>query len=437
MRFSRSLFIPCCLVWLIAACAAPERPNIIYIMVDDLGAADLSIYGRTTYKTPNLDALALEGMRFKHAYAAAPVCTPSRVAFMTGRYPARNPIGLREPLIMDSTDIHLGLSPEEPTVSSLLKEVGYHTALFGKWHLGFDTIFFPKKHGFDYFWGITPGGADYVTHRYEGKQVLYENTTPVVEEGYLTDLITNHAIEHLQKTSGPFFLSIQYTAPHWPWQAPGDPAYPDSTVMSFGGNAETFARMMQNLDQNIGRLMKALEDQGLKNNTLVIFTSDNGGERFSDMGAFKGKKLTLWEGGIRVPAFVRWPGKIKAPSETSQPVITMDWTATILDAARGSVPDAMQTDGISLLPILLEEKPVFDRNFYWRITNRSRWEAYRSGNLKYLSTPDGEGLYNLAIDPGEVNNIKDQDPQNFERLKNEFRQADKTMLPPYVFARKP
>ena len=223
------------------------RPNIIYIMVDDMGYADLSIYGRKEYTTPVLDAFAQEGMRFTQAYAAAPVCTPTRVAFMTGKFPARNPIGLREPLLMDSTDINLGLSPKLPTVSSLLKRWGYHTALFGKWHLGFKPEFMPLAHGFETFFGVIPGGADYVSHRYEGKDVLYENNSPVKKEGYLTDLITDRAVEYISKTKGPFFLSLQYTAPHWPWQAPGDPAYNDTTRMSSGGNAATYAMMMQNL----------------------------------------------------------------------------------------------------------------------------------------------------------------------------------------------
>jgi len=412
-----------------------DRPNIIYIMVDDMGYADLSIYGRKEYTTPVLDAFAKEGMRFTQAYAAAPVCTPTRVAFMTGRFPARNPIGLREPLVMDSTDIDIGLSPKINTVSSLLKKSGYKTALFGKWHLGFKQEFFPLAHGFEIFFGISPGGADYISHRYEGKEVLFENDSPVKEGGYLTDLITNHAVEYIAKTKGPFFISLQYTAPHWPWQAPGDPAYDDKVGMSTGGNPATYAKIVQNLDINVGRVLKAVDDAWIRNNTLIIFTSDNGGERYSDMAPLRGKKLELWEGGIRVPAWVRWPGKIKPNSYTDQVAVTMDWTVTILNAAKVPITPDMKFDGTDLLPVLQGGK-TFDRNLYWRISNRTRWNAYRSGEWKYLSTPQGEGLYNLAKDVSESNDLKEQQPDIFNKLKTEFKALDREMLAPYVFKKK-
>ncbi len=412
-----------------------ERPNIIYIMVDDMGYADLSIYGQQDYQTPVMDSLARQGMRFIQAYAAAPVCTPTRVAFMTGRYPQRNPIGLREPLIMDSTDIDMGLSPEIPTVSSLLKNSGYQTALFGKWHLGFKPEFFPSAHGFDTFFGITPGGADYISHRYEGKEVLFENSTPVKEEGYLTDLITTHAIDYISKTKGPFFVSLQYNAPHWPWQKPGDPAYNDTTRMSSGGDAATYAKMMENLDQNVGEILEAVDKAGIRNNTMIIFTSDNGGERYSTMTPLVGHKLQLYEGGIRVPAFVRWPGKIKAGSISDHVAITMDWTVTILAAAQADT-GGLQFDGMNLLPVLEGSGDKLERILYWRITNRERWDAYRSGDWKYLKTPEKESLFNLSNDISETSDLKNAQPQIFQRLRAEFEKMDKEMLAPYVFPTK-
>ncbi len=433
----RHLTLLFCLVAL-ASCTQRQdnRPNIVYIMVDDMGYGDLSCYGRKEYQTPALDAFAKEGMMFTQAYAAAPVCTPSRVAFMTGRYPARNPIGLREPLLMDSTDIDMGLSPKLPTVSSLLKKSGYATALFGKWHLGFNPEFFPAAHGFDTFFGITPGGADYISHRYEGKHALYENDNPVDAEGYLTDLITDRAIQYIQQTKGPFFVSLQFNAPHWPWQAPGDPAYPDSVKMSSGGSAETYASMMKNLDQNIGRVLSAIEDSGTKENTLIIFTSDNGGERYSGMGPFKGKKFQLWEGGIRVPAFVRWPGRIKAGATTNQVAVTMDWTATILDAAQIKLDEKLAFDGMSLLPMLSDEDKTVGRKLYWRVTNREPWGAYRDGEWKYITNPEGEGLYNLREDLGETSDQKEAHADTFQKLKTEYEDLNREMLPPYVFPKK-
>jgi arylsulfatase A-like enzyme len=412
-----------------------DRPNIIYIMVDDMGYADLGVFGQKDYATPVLDSLAHDGMRFFQAYAAAPVCTPSRVAFMTGRYPQRNPVGLREPLVMDSSDIELGLSPEIPTVSSLLKKSGYQTALFGKWHLGFKPEYFPAAHGFDTFFGITPGGADYISHRYEGKDVLFENTSPVKEDGYLTDLITNHAVDYISKTKGPFFISVQYTAPHWPWQKPGDAAYADTTRMSSGGDKDTYVKMIQNLDENIGRILAAIEKAGIRENTLIIFTSDNGGERYSDMTPLRGGKLDLYEGGVRVPAFVRWPGKIQPGSVTDHVAITMDWTVTILEAAQIDT-HSLEFDGMNLLPVLEGNGDKLERNLYWRITNRERWNAYRSGDWKYLKTPEKESLYNLSIDISETHDLKNAEPQIFQRLRAEFENLDKDMLAPYVFPSK-
>src|SRR5690606_6747119 len=351
--FAKTL-APLCAAFLIASCdhgeKTIEKPNIIFIMVDDMGYADISIHGRKDYQTPAIDSFFRQGMKFKNAYAAAPVCTPTRVAFMTGRYPARNETGLREPLTMSSLDAHIGLSPGIPTVSSLLHKNGYETVLFGKWHLGVNPESFPLKHGFDRFFGITPGAADYIDHKpfniYGGKlikgnaHVLYENGEPVELEGYLTDLITDHAIDFIRKDhTKPFFLSLQYTAPHWPFQAPGSVPFADTTDFNVADAPDGFVGIMRNMDENLARLFKAVKDANLEESTMIIFTSDNGGERHSDMGPFKGSKMQLWEGGVRVPAAVRWTGTIPAGTESEQPVITMDWTVTILEATGAEYPD--------------------------------------------------------------------------------------------------
>jgi arylsulfatase A-like enzyme len=412
-----------------------KRVNIIYIMADDMGYADLSSYGRKDYQTPILDAFIKEGMKFTHAYAAAPVCTPTRVALMTGKYPARNVVGLREPLRMTSIDIDLGLSPEIPTLSSILKESGYETALFGKWHLGFKSEFFPGKHGFDHFFGITAGAADYADHKYfHNEHILYENNEPVEKAGYLTDLITDCAVDFIKKEhTQPFFISLQYTAPHWPWQGPGDGAYPDSVDFRAGGSPETYAKMVISLDTNIGRVLSAVKEAGLDESTLIIFTSDNGGERYSDVGPFKGSKSDLWEGGIIVPAAVRWPGVIAANAESNQPVITMDWTVTMLDVAGAKIPDGLSFDGMSLLPHLKQKSGVIPRNFYWRTSNEDRADAYRSEDWKYLKTDKGEFLFNLSEDPYETKNLKEKEPKKLREMKEEFLRMDKQMLEPFFF----
>src|SRR5687767_1340287 len=221
--------------------AQSNKPNIIYIMADDLGYADLSCYGRKDYQTPNLDKLASQGMKFKNAYSAAPVCTPTRAAFMTGRYPARSKVGLLEPWIPVKRDSALGLSAEFPSVARLLKKAGYRTALIGKWHLGILPEFSPRRNGFDYFFGFHPGALDYISHSNmtnRRKPVLYENETQINEEGYITNVLTSHAIQYIkEKHSSPFFLSLQFNAPHWPWQGPGDKVYPDTTNFRAGGSA--------------------------------------------------------------------------------------------------------------------------------------------------------------------------------------------------------
>jgi len=414
--------------------AETKRVNIIFITADDFGYADLSSYGRKDYQTPVLDAFINEGIKFTQAYAAAPVCTPTRVAFMTGRYPARNEAGLMEPLRMTPLDVNIGLSPKIPTISSLLKENGYETALYGKWHLGFKPEFFPDKHGFDHFFGITAGAADYFDHKsFNNEHILYENNKPVEKSGYLTDLITDYAVNFIKKEHiKSFFISLQYTAPHWPWQAPGDDPYPDTVVFRSGGSPETYAGMVKNLDENIGRILKAVKEAGLYESTLIIFTSDNGGERYSDMGPFKGSKMDLWEGGIRVPAAARWPGVIAKNIESGQPVITMDWTVTMLEAAGVRLPDTLSLDGISLIPHFKESSSLIPRKFYWRTSNEVRADAYRSGDWKYLKADEGEFLFNLSEDPYETNNLRGKEMEKFREIKEEFLNMDKQMLKPFI-----
>lgn len=424
---------------ILSSCSQKEsrdsRPNIIYIMADDLGYGDLSSYGQTAYETPNIDALINGGIKFTQAYAAAPVCTPTRVALMTGRYPARNKIGLKEPLD-EFEDKHLGLSSNIPTLSSMVKAAGYETALIGKWDLGSTPQSLPNSHGFDYFYGITGGAADYIDHEsINDLHLLYENNQAIEEEGYLTDLFTNHAIEFINtERNAPFFLSLQFNAPHWPWQQPGDQPHPyDKSWNGFqqGGSPEVFANMMKNLDSNIGRILESLDASGLSQNTVVIFTSDNGGERYSNMGGVRGKKLSLYEGGIRVPASVRWTGVVQEKSISEQAVITMDWTATILSIAQADIPEDLALDGMDLTDYIKGIEQVTPRKFYWRygLSNSDQeQDAYREGDWKYISNPDGEYLFNLRDDHSEKIDMKNTNKEMFEHLKIAFQELDNQML---------
>jgi arylsulfatase A-like enzyme len=412
---------------------AQTRPNIIYIMADDLGYADLSGYGRKDYQTPNLDKLATQGVKFINAYAGAPVCTPTRTSFMTGRYPARTPVGLREPLDWSSRDSTVGLTPDYTSFPTLLKKAGYQTYLIGKWHLGFSPAFSPIKNGFDEFFGYHGGGIDYVSHTDpSGKNDLYENDQPITKEGYMTDLLRDKAIEVIRRHHDkPFFLSLLFSAPHWPWQAPGDPVYPlGNDKWKAGGSPATYAGMVKSMDEAIGKILDVLDEEKLSGNTVVIFTSDNGGERFSYMGELTGSKMNLTEGGVKEPAFVRWPGKIPANTVTDQLAITMDWTATILALAKAKVDPGFPLDGIDLMPVCTGKKKSFSRTFYWRLFQRTKQKAILEDNWKYLKDEKGEYLFDVSKDPGEKNNLREKENSVFERLKQKYAEWEKTILEP-------
>ncbi len=409
---------------------AAQRPNIIYIMTDDMGYADLSGYGRKDYQTPHLDKLASEGMKFMQAYSAGPLCTPTRTGFMTGRYPARTAVGLKEPLT--PRDSAFGLNAGRNSVAALVKASGYETALVGKWHLGVLPQYSPMQNGFEYFYGIHSGAADYISHKGEGRRSdLYENENEVEKEGYLTNMFTEKAIAFIQqKHNKPFFLTLNYNAPHWPWQGPTNLAYADTLDFKAGGTPAIYAAMMKSLDDGVGAVMKALDDAGLRNQTIVIFTNDNGGEKFSDHGGLAQQKGTLWEGGIKVPAFVRWPGKIKPGTITQQAAITMDWTATILAVAGAKADRAIPLDGVDLMPVLQGRNNAVDRTFYWRTFQRTQQKAIREGRWKYLQDKAGEYLFDLVADPGEKNNLKEENPEMFLKLKTKYALWERQMLKP-------
>jgi arylsulfatase A-like enzyme len=413
------------------AVSRKSRPNIVYIAADDLGYGDLSGYGRADYQTPVLDRLAAEGTRFTQAYSIAPVCTPTRVGFMTGRYPARHPVGLHEPLTLSPEDRELGLDPAHPTVPSLLKGAGYVNALVGKWHLGRHPAFHPNRHGFDEFFGPLTGAVDYVAHHDgSGAPDLYRNGDPVEVDGYLTDLIAEEAVRFIRERREPFFLSHQGTAPHSPWQRRGDPPVGRAAGPYDVGPADRFPDMVRALDEGIGRLLAALTETGMADRTLVIFTSDNGGVQYSSMGGLARRKGSLWEGGIRVPAFVRWPGVIPAGVTTRQVASTLDWSATILAAAGVTPTPTHPLDGIDLRPVLSGDGPTLERKIFWRTSQRSRQGAVREGGWKYLRDQDGEYLFDLVLDPGERQDRKVDEPERFQALKTAFAAWERDMLPP-------
>jgi arylsulfatase A-like enzyme len=293
-------------------------PNIVFIMADDLGYADLSCYGRPDISTPNIDGLAAKGVRFLQAYANSAVCSATRTALITGRYQYRLPLGLEEPLA--GRDV--GLPPGHPTLPSLLKKGGYGTTLVGKWHLGALPKFGPLQSGYDHFYGFRGGAVDYYSHANQ-KDDLWEDDVEVHQMGYLTDLLGSRAVEVVNgyaKTGRPFLISLHFNAPHWPWEAPGDQAESNRlrsgrSLFDFdGGSQKTYRRMVQEMDLQIGRVLEALQVNGLAENTIVIFTSDNGGERFADTWPFTGRKTELLEGGLRISSRGRRASRRVEPS---------------------------------------------------------------------------------------------------------------------------
>lgn len=416
--------------------AAPNAapPNIVFFLADDLGFADVSCYGRREYKTANIDRLAAEGLRFTQAYANSAVCSATRLALITGRYQYRLPAGLFEPLPGPGAP---GLPADHPTLPSLLRKAGYGTALVGKWHLGWLPKSGPLQSGYDHFYGFRGGAVDYFTHKpgvgAEVPEDLWDQDVLVHDHGYLTELLGNHAVNLVHDYAAqrkPFLLSLHFNAPHWPWEGPADQAESERIrgLRDYdGGSMATYARMVLAMDAQIGRVRAALESAGVLDNTIVIFTSDNGGERFADTWPFTGKKGELLEGGLRIPAVLRWPGHVRAASETAQAAISMDWLPTLL-AAAGAHPDpAWPSDGISLLPALGGHQPA-PRTLFWRFQANQQM-AMRQGDMKLLSIRKNTFLFNVVDDPLERANLAGRQPETLRRMAEEFRAWNATMLP--------
>ncbi|MEP7353049.1 MAG: sulfatase-like hydrolase/transferase [Acidobacteriota bacterium] len=417
------------------AFAQQAKPNIIYIMADDLGYADLSCYGRRDYQTPNIDRLAAGGMRFTQAYANSSVCSATRTALITGRYQYRLRIGLEEPL--GGTNPDIVLPKDKPTLPSLLRDVGYGTTLLGKWHLGSVVGSGPLQNGYDHFFGFRGGGVDYFTHKSGIASTntgdLWDDDAKVETAGYLTDLLGQHAVKVITdsaKVKKPFFISLHFNAPHWPWEGPNDEAESKriGAIADYdGGSLAIYATMVAAMDRQVGNILAALDRTGVANNTIVIFTSDNGGERFSDTWPFSGRKTELLEGGLRIPAIVRWPGHIAKGSVTKQVGISMDWLPTLVAAAGAKLDPNYLPDGANLLPVLTGG-PTFPRKLYWRYKYNSQ-EAVRDGDMKWLKIRDNTYLFNVVDDPLERANLSKRQPDVYKRLTSDYAEWSATMLP--------
>lgn len=417
------------------------RPNFIFILADDLGYADLGCTGardehnRPADVSPNLDRLARDGVRFTRGYSNSAVCSPTRFALITGRWQYRLRGGAEEPLPTMQDDKVLGLAPEHPTLPSLLKADGYATALVGKWHLGPAPRFGPNKSGYDYFFGFHAGGSDYFAHcDPRGRPDLWENEAPIEREGYLTDLLSAKACEYVESQAGkrPFLLSLHYSAPHWPWLTRDD-ALESQRIAGIGkhldgGSIGAYQKMIHHMDEGIGQLVDTLRRLDLLDNTVIVFTSDNGGERFSNNWPFVGQKMDLLEGGIRVPLIAHWPGGLPRGQISHLPNMTMDWTATFLDAAGVEAAPGYPMDGISLLPHLRGERPEPVRDLCWRMKHREQRALIRN-NWKYLQMDGIPYLFNLAEDARERANLRDREPDKLAELITAWQTWDDGLPP--------
>lgn len=392
-----------------------------------MGYADLGVYGAKDIRTPNIDRLAREGVRFTDFYANATTCSPTRAGLITGRYQQR--YGVEQPLSADGATPDAGergLEASPFSLPRLLKATGYATALVGKWHLGYAATQSPLAHGFDYFFGLKSGYHDYWHHNdSRGTPDLWENDARVELEGYSTNLIADRAIAFIdQHAKTPFFIDVAFNAPHWPFQRPDTPSKAVGNARflkpadSLASSRADYVSMVEALDTQVGRVLASLEQHGLTRNTIVIFTNDNGGEWLSDNTPLFNRKWTTWEGGIRVPAIVRWPGHIRAGSVTPQVGITMDLTASVLAVTGATIPAEAKLDGLNLFPVLEASAPVTSRTLFWRSTQARRdMRAVRDGDQKIVIEGNHTFLFDVRRDPGERNDLARLQPKVVRALK--------------------
>jgi arylsulfatase A-like enzyme len=436
-RFRIRLVVPLA-VGILGGCGSPPespRPNFVVLLADDLGYGDLGSYGAPDVRTPNLDRLAGEGALFTDAYAASPLCSPTRAALMMGSYPQRLGHAFEDFLGPGST----GLDPALHTaLPELLRRAGYRTACYGKWNLQGHrepgrSRFIPNAHGCEH-WVGTRRNHDYFTHRspLSKEADLFEDGRPIAREGHTDRILADHAVRFIERASAggePFFLYVPWLLPHQPIQDP------ETGELRPANDRRTYARMVEFLDLQVGRVLEALRTAGVDERTLVAFTSDNGGHPAGRNLPFRGGKGSLAEGGIRVPLLLRWTGRVAPARRIGEPVITMDLAATIL-AAAGLADAARATDGVDLLPAATGSGPLRPRTLFWRQrrveedegTDVVRERAVRDGAWKLRIGADGLAhLHRLDTDPGERDDLAAQQPERVDALRRALEAWEREM----------
>ncbi|MBK1787510.1 sulfatase family protein [Prauserella cavernicola] len=384
-------------------------PNIVLVVMDDLGYGDLSCMGNTILRTPRIDALAGDGITMRHMYATSAVCTPSRAALLTGRYPQR--VGLPKVL---SPEHGTGLSSFEYTLPRMLRDVGYRTAMFGKWHLGCRPEHYPTRHGFDEYAGLLYSNDMHPVELFEGEGI----STADVDQATLTAAYTDHAIDFIQRHADePFFVYLAHTMPHIPLHVEDE-----FTGRSAGGR---YGDVVESLDHHVGRLLDTLADLGLADDTLVLVTSDNGPWFEGSTGGLRGNKLHTYDGGIRVPFVARWPGRIPAGTVSDEPACLFDLLPTLAALAGGAVPRDRPVDGMDISSVLFGGSAPRQRTlyfFHWWTLNAvrsGRWKLHLDRHPRDPNRAQGKELpqlFDLELDPAESYDLKDRHPGVLENL---------------------
>ena len=422
MRITTLTFLVLALFTTCSYAADAKQPNIVMLLVDDLGIGDLSCYGGKDIQTPHLDQLVSEGMRFDNFYANCCVCSPTRASLMTGRFPEM--VGVPGVIRTYDSGNWGWLDPQASLLPKELKEVGYHTALVGKWHLGLKSPNKPNDRGFDHFHGwLGDMMDDYYKHRRHGVNYMRLEDKTIDPPGHATDLFTSWSIDYLNQRKAskqPFFLYLAYNAPHTPIQPPKE--WTEKVIKRQPGISTKRAKLValiEHMDDGIGKVLAALKANGQDKNTLFIFSSDNGGQLHvgASNGTWRGGKTQVYEGGVRVTTCARWPGNIEPGSRSDIQAMTMDLFPTIL-AAAGTKP-SQKIEGRSILPTFLGQKqklPPRDDVYTWlqggikEALRRGDWKITRD---KPASTPE---LYNLADDPQEKNNLAKANPNKYQEM---------------------
>lgn len=409
------------------AAQAEAKPNIVYIVADDLGWKDVGFHGCTDIRTPNIDKLAADGAKLERFYVQ-PMCSPTRAALMTGRYPCRYGF---QTLVIPSKGTY-GLPADEVLLPETLKTAGYETSMIGKWHLGHaDRAFWPRQRGFDYHYGAVLGEIDYYTHSAHDVLDWQRDNKPVKEKGYATQLLGADAVKRIRAHDGkkPLFLYLAFTAPHTPYQAP--PEYLERCKSIEDETRRTYAAMIECLDDEIGKTLAALDEKGMRKNTLVIFHSDNGGTRDArltgegtvkkvpcDNGPLKGGKGQLYEGGTLVPAVANWPGHVKPGSVVNELIHITDMLPTLAGLAGASTAKSKPLDGMNVWPAISEGKPSGRDEIVYNVEPFRG--AVRKGDWKLVwknLLPTSVELYNLAKDPNEQTNLAASEPAKVAELQ--------------------